>query len=190
MNGGWIVKRTVLTTLVGMISALFVVLSVVGAVPAHAAAARPNTNIGGCILHEGHQLNGDTSDSMTCTNTDDRMVMQADGNLVVKTNSTVDWANGKNGLERDIGTNHVHYWAIMQNDGNFVEYCTGGSCGSGALALWATNTNDGSFGDSNQVELDYQGSRGEFWIISVDPNPLILPDSVVHSCHFNQVCWS
>ncbi len=68
--------------------------------------------------------------SVTSPNGRHKLVMQADGNLVLYSSGAAAWATGTNG--------RTNVKAVMQADGNFVLY-------QGASPLWATNT-DGRAG--------------------------------------------
>lgn len=105
------IQRFVVALGVGL--AVFLVQTVVAAAPALAVS---NQLTEGQTLANGAQIA--SSDGRY------RLVMQADGNLVVYRGSSAQWATGTNGPNRRV---------VMQGDGNLVVY-------TGSTPLWASGT--------------------------------------------------
>lgn len=106
------------TRIVASVVVAAMLTAFMAAVPVAASAAPPTTLGAGAWLKAGQQLRSGNGVY--------RLVMQRDGNLVLRKRNRALWASGTNG-RRGAG-------AVMQGDGNFVIY-------AGGKARWASNTN-------------------------------------------------
>jgi hypothetical protein len=92
--------------------------------PTPSPSPTPTPTTGVTQVKGGTTLSANTT--VASKNGRHRLVMQADGNLVLYRDGAAAWATGTNGRS---GVK-----AVMQTDGNFVAY-------QGTTALWATGTN-------------------------------------------------
>lgn len=93
--------------------------------PAPTPTPTPTPSTGGSTVSPDTTLN--SGDVVTSPNGSVVLTMQGDGNLVLSRDGNVIWATATNG--------HPNSHAVMQGDGNFVLYESGGA------VLWHTHTN-------------------------------------------------